>query len=708
MPSLPEENHLAAQADDSAASAVFRGSFPNIAATRRSRYHTEMKVRIFVIVLTLCYGMLQGCGLLAEQASRSGEKAPAASSEKNAWPADPIPYTATVHAGSPGGRNRDGASLKKQMEAISDLLRLKDEPPDGVLGLERRARADAATALQLLHAQGYFDGAVSLDMQTETRPAKVALRLDPGPRYTVKETRITYAPAPVIPAALRHASRAATYSGISALWGSPIRQPLPPPDFSPVIAQLPRHTPAVADTILAAVERLPENLHRRGYPFAAITATRYLLDRETRTLDVEVDIDPGPPATLGDIRVTGNEHVRAAYLHRLLPWTPGEEPWNQIRMERFAESLRELGLFRSVEVRPALDAASLPAGEDSAAPLPIEVHVKETPAFRSLGAEAHYDTATGLGVNAHWEHRNAFGNGEKLTVDAPYSHDKKGLITELLKPAVGSRHTTLRGRLAALEETTDAYDKRAIDGFVRLEHRVNRTWWIGAGIGGEGGTLSENARDTAVYSYAGPNLTLRRDSRNLRVSPTAGSNIAFKISPYTGYYHSPFTACAKELDAALYFSPFKGGDNDLRNAKAPLVLAGRLRAGSLTGASLQQTPSPLRYFTGGASSVRGYAYQALGPKDKDGEPLGGLSYTTVNLETRFRITEDMGLVPFLDGGMAYRDALPDWFSGMRWGAGLGLRYFTPIGPLRLDVATPLHPEDGDAPLHVYVSIGQSF
>lgn len=650
--------------------------------------------------------MLHGCGLLASQASRSGDNASAPSSEDSAWPADPVPYVAAVRVGLTDGRTGD-ASLKRRMEAISELLRLKDDPPDGILGLERRARADEATAIQLLHAQGYYDGAVSLDMQTETRPARVTLRLEPGQRYTVNETRVTYAPAPIIPSAFQHASRAATYSGISALWGSPVRQPLPPPDFSPVIAQLPKNTPAAADAILAAVERLPENLHRRGYPFAAITAARYLLDREKRTLDVQVDIDPGPPATLGDVRVTGNEKVHAAYLHRLLPWVPGEDPWNQIRMERFAESLRELGLFRSVEVRPALDAASLPTGGD-AAPLPIEVHVKETPAFRTLGAEAHYDTATGLGVNAHWEHRNAFGNGEKITVDAPYSYDRKGLITELLKPAAVSRHTTFRGRLAALEETTDAYDKQAIDGFARLEHRVNRAWWIGAGIGGEGGKLSENARNAALYSYFGPNLTLRRDSRNLRVSPTAGSNIALKLSPYTGYYHTPFTACAQELDAMFYFAPFRADDTDHRNAKAPLVLAGRLRAGSLTGASLQQAPSPLRYFAGGASSVRGYGYQALGPKDSDGEPLGGLAYNTVNLETRFRITDDIGLVPFLDGGMAYRDALPGWFSDMRWGAGLGLRYFTPIGPLRLDVATPLHPEDRDAPLHVYVSIGQSF
>lgn len=667
-----------------------------------------MMVRIFFIVLALCCMTLQGCGLLAEQATQSGKKADAASSEEDAaWPTEPVPYTTSIRLEASNGRKPD-SSLKGQMENVSELLRLKNEPPDGLLGLERRARGDAATALQLLHAQGYYDGTVSLDMQTESRPAKVTLRLVPGPRYAIGETRITYIPEPVIPDNIRNPSRTAIYSGISALWGSPVRQPLPPPDFSPTIAQLHKNSPAVADTILAAVERLPDKLHRRGYPFATITATRYLLDREKRTLDVQVDIDPGPPATLGNIVVVGNDKVSADYLHRLLPWSPGEDPWNQFRMERFGEQLRELGLFRSVEVRPAQNAASFKTGKDAAEPLPIEVRVSETPAFRTLGAEAHYDTATGLGVNAHWEHRNAFGNGEKVTVDLPYSYDKKGLETELVKPAVGSRHTTFRSRLAALNEMTDAYDKEALSGSAQLEHRVNREWWIGVGVGGEGGKLSENARDSALYSYVGPGLSLRRDSRNLRVSPTSGSNIVLRGKPYTGYYHSLFTAYAQEVDAMFYFSPFKADDKDPRNRKSPLVLAGRLRAGSLMGTSLQQAPSPLRYFAGGASSVRGYKYQTLGPKDAGGEPLGGRAYNVVNLETRFRITDDIGLVPFLDGGMAYRDALPDWFSDMRWGAGLGLRYYTPIGPLRLDVATPLNPEDGDPPLQFYVSIGQSF
>lgn len=116
----------------------------------------------------------------------------------------------------------------------------------------------------------------------------------------------------------------------------------------------------------------------------------------------------------------------------------------------------------------------------------------------------------------------------------------------------------------------------------------------------------------------------------------------------------------------------------------------------------------MRYYAGGAGSVRGYAYQALGPRDSEDDPLGGRSYQIVNLEARFKVSEHIGIVPFLDGGMVYKDEFPPIIGDMDWGAGLGLRYYTPIGPVRLDVAVPLRQIEGDPPVQVYISIGQSF
>ena len=197
---------------------------------------------------------------------------------------------------------------------------------------------------------------------------------------------------------------------------------------------------------------------------------------------------------------------------------------------------------------------------------------------------------------------------------------------------------------------------------------------------------------------------MRRDTRNNVLNPSEGTQLAVNVKPYTGFYGESFTVFSGTVAASGYYAPFrKDGKPDDK-----LVLAGRVEAGMLTGAGLHGIPAALRYYAGGAGSVRGYAYQSLGPRDTSDDPLGGRSYQLVNLEARYKITDDVGIVPFLDGGMVYRDELPQIIGDMNWGAGLGLRYYTPIGPVRLDVGVPLQPIDGDPPVQIYVSIGQAF
>ena len=180
-----------------------------------------------------------------------------------------------------------------------------------------------------------------------------------------------------------------------------------------------------------------------------------------------------------------------------------------------------------------------------------------------------------------------------------------------------------------------------------------------------------------------------------------------KIIPFSGFYEEFFGAFATTLSAAAYYAPYGRTPDGAIDDR--LVLAGRVEGGAMLGASsLESIPASLRYFTGGAGSVRGYAYQAIGPRDREGDPLGGRSYQVVNLEARFKVTESIGIVPFVDGGMVYKDEVPRIIGDMDWGTGLGLRYYTPIGPVRLDVATPLHRIDDDPPVQVYISIGQSF
>jgi translocation and assembly module TamA len=138
------------------------------------------------------------------------------------------------------------------------------------------------------------------------------------------------------------------------------------------------------------------------------------------------------------------------------------------------------------------------------------------------------------------------------------------------------------------------------------------------------------------------------------------------------------------------------------------VLAGRATLGSLVGEETDNVPADKRLYAGGGGSIRGYEYQSVGPLDADGDPLGGRSLIELNAEVRIRVTDQVGLVPFVDGGMVFDSVYPDFEEDLRWAAGLGVRYFTAFGPLRVDIAIPLNKREFDDSFQFYISLGQAF
>lgn len=675
------------------------GLIPQYGAT--SRRTPPGRLALFLLLLALL-GQIGGCALLAKNAGPDTEEATAAqdANAEAAWDSEPVPYTVAIEV-------EDGpGSLKDKMRDASQLVRLIKEPPDSMLALERRARADEETARNLLHSQCYYDGQASFSIEQAVTPVRVTLRLMPGPRFTVGRADVRYEPQPVVPETFRHRTR------VTGFWGLE-RETLPAPAFPDTVPGVTIGEPIVADDMLLAVAAMPEALRRTGYPLAKVTESRYTLDPAAHTLNADIVINPGPPALMGRIEVRGNKEVNATYFERLVPWTPGEEPWDDERLTDYANTLRGLGLFRSVEATPATGDMTLehravgPNGaEGDVAIVPAAITVAEGPA-RSVSASARYDTDTGLGVEGTWEHRNLFHNGERLTLDAPVSQQEIGIKAAFEKPAFLQRDQRLLANASALWENTNAYRQESLKGDVGIARRLARQWWGGVSIGAEGGYLKDNEHEERAYGVVKPNARLRHDSRNNKLNPSRGMEAELKLTPFSGFYEEFFGAFAATFSAAAYYAPYgRKPDGQMDNR---LVLAGRVEGGAMPGASsLESIPASLRYFAGGAGSVRGYAYQAIGPRDKDGDPLGGRSYQVLNLEARFMVAENIGIVPFLDGGMAYKDEIPRIIGDMDWGTGLGFRYYTPIGPVRLDVATPLHRINDDPPVQIYISIGQSF
>jgi translocation and assembly module TamA len=185
------------------------------------------------------------------------------------------------------------------------------------------------------------------------------------------------------------------------------------------------------------------------------------------------------------------------------------------------------------------------------------------------------------------------------------------------------------------------------------------------------------------------------------MNPTRGSRLWLGVAPYltTGDDNNAFFAGETNISA------YKSLHQEDR-----IVVAGRVRAGSILGESRAEIPASKRFYAGGGGSIRGYQFKKVGPLDDQNDPIGGRSVIELSAEARFRITERIGLVPFLDGGTVFTN--PDFTTEgddtIRWAAGLGGRYFTVIGPIRLDVAFPINKRDVDDDFQFYVSIGQAF
>lgn len=626
--------------------------------------------------------------------------------------------------------NPPNTSLTTEMRENSQLVWLSDEPPDSRVGLERRMLEDVETGRKVLHSRGYYDGRVRRRIDWEARPVVVALTLVPGEQYVVGRSSLHY-------------ERPET-AGASA----------PPEDAPGMGTDFMRHAPetlasfglsdgapAEAQAVLQAVASVVKTMRKQGYPFAEQGKARYVIDRSAHTLEADVEIKTGPLLRMGAVRVQekgvrpedepaapGAPAVSDDYLNMLAPWTEGQY-WNDDLLKEYRTTLQETGLFSSIDMKPARlplpdsgkplekeekpdEPAPINAAVTGPPPLgpvwvtkqgttPVNLVVRDAPP-RTVSGGLLYSTDTGFGVRGAWENRNLLGGGEQLRITAPISQDSQSLNASFRKPAFGIRDQALVGEAWAVNETTDAYDQTALSVSAGLERRFRknwRNWWASARVSLETGRLSDNFHGSRSYSLVGFPLAVRRDTTNDLLNPTTGTRINLEVTPYTGTYNGPLTTVRSRLDASGYYSPFDW---------SRLVLAGRVSGGTLSGESVEDIPASLRFYSGGGGSVRGYKYQSLGPHDRSGDPVGGLSFTDVSLEARFKITESFGLVPFVDGGMVYESSTPDWGRDLAWGVGLGFRYYTLIGPIRLDVATPLQDRDDNKAFQIYLSIGQAF
>ena len=552
-------------------------------------------------------------------------------------------------------------TLADQMKQISQLVARQGEA-DSELALQRRAAADIARLEAAARAAGYYDAKLSYEIDKRREPWRVTVKVALGTPYRLREVKVILPGGGVPPLAER---------------------------FDPADLGLELGMRAQSAPILAAEDKLLRYYTTRGYPLAKVTGHQAIIDRADRSMHVTFTLVPGPVASFGKTEISGLTSVNRDFIEKRLTWKEGER-YDSRKVDATQQTLIASNLFATVRIAPA-DKVS-PDGR-----IPMRISVTERRP-RSVGGGIYYDSSLGFGGKAFWEHRNLFGEGELLHVEVTAGQSDYGLLTQFKRPAFLVLGLDLRSEASIGRLMTDAYDTRQAKFFTGLDYQFDSRITLGIGAEVINGRVDDDT-GTQNYTLAGLPAYIRRDDTDDLLNPTRGTRLGLTATPFFGLDgNSP-----DYFQAKLSASGYQSLDADRR-----FILAGFTNIGSITGTSLDSLPRDLRLYEGGGGSVRGYGFQRAGPLDVFGNPIGGISSLDLGVELRTRINDTFGFVAFFEGGSVYDTTLPDLSQRLYWGTGVGVRYFSPIGPLRFDIATPLNRRPSDSIIQVYISLGQAF
>jgi translocation and assembly module TamA len=584
---------------------------------------------------------------------------------------DPLAYSVTFDAGT------SDDELADALNETSLLVREADRPVSGSLGLISKARNDRERLVAALYEHARYNGVVTIriegrpldeippDAEFGEEPVPVTVSIDPGAVFVLGDIRLTGDAANLAPA------RFGLIPGGEA--GS--------------------------RAILKAERDMVRALKEEGRPLARVVSREVVADSATNELDVMFAFEAGPVAPYGETTVEGTKEVDRAFTAYMTGLEPGET-YSPEELDRARERLQNLEVFNSVAVTEG-DALN-PDGS-----IPINVAVSERK-HRYFGVGATFSSTDGAGIEGYWGHRNLFGRAEKLRIEGSISRiGSTGNLAMLNynarilfeKPGVMGPASKFISSVTASFEHPQAYDRFSIDARAGIRRELTAKQTVSAELRVEWSNVTDSFSPVVPRRHLLVSIPLEYvyDGRDNRLDPTRGLRLLVNAEPTRDLYSG-----ANFVKVRGEASAYRALDGD-----GKFVVAARVAAGSIVGASLSAIPADRRFYSGGGGSVRGYGFQGVGPRDATGKPTGGRSFAEASLEMRFKLNDRFGLVPFVDAGTVSTGTVPG-ASAWQFGAGLGLRYLTPLGPLRVDAAVPLNRRPGDPSFGIYAGIGQAF
>ena len=595
-----------------------------------------------------------------------------------------LAYRVSIAATGNGG-------LDAALAATAELQTLRGTAPVGPFGLIVRARTDVDRLKTVLDSFGYYQASVTITI--DGRPladprlpenlaqlpkghdASVAVGFALGPRYRL---------------------------GRISIDGE-----VPP--FARAVLGLRPGEPAVAAAVLAGGARVQTALEDRGYAFARVDPPVATLDDTRHVLDVSFPVVTGPRVRIGAIAIEGLKRVRERYVLRRLPLRRGE-PYSPAAIERARTELIDVGVFSTVSVHVGKT-------PDAAGGVPITFVVRERPRH-AVSINAAYSSDLGGSGGVTWTDRNVFGQAERFSVSSSVTNFGGSATTglgydvsaKLVKPEFGDREQSVQFAVNAVKQSLIAYDQTALTTGATLVRRLSSVWTANVGVTAANELIIQPPGSVLRRRYTLIELPIgfEYDSTNLGSplqDPLRGMRDSLTVTPTRSIGSPSATFVITQLKLAGYLDLHRFG----WTAPGRSVLAVRALAGLAKGAGEFSLPPDQRFYGGGSSTIRGFRYQGVGPVfPHTTTPIGGTAIIAGSLEFRQRFGKNWGAAVFADAGQVSASLKP-LPNVLRVGIGAGLRYYTPIGPIRIDFALPAKRySPSDDPYEIYVGLGQAF
>ncbi len=589
--------------------------------------------------------------------------------------------------------------IDQALKATSDLLALRSSAPVSPFGLIARARSDTDRLKTALESFGYYESRVIININglPLTDPS-LGDALTALPKGSTAQVAISF-----------------TLGTLYHLRRIDIDGEMPPAINARATLGLNAGQPAVAATVLAGGSRLLSALQEQGYAFAQVDAPVAYEAADAPVLDLSFHVEAGGKVNIGRIHVEGLQRVHESLVRRRLLLRTGDL-YKPSAIEAARRDLLGMNIFGQVSVQTG-------SKPDESGGVAVTFKMRERPRH-AISLSAAYSSDLGGSGGATWTDRNVFGNAEQLsfaasvinlggsdTTGTGYDTSVKYLIPEFMH-----RDQSLLFAVSAIKQQLQAYDQNAHTASVTLSRKLSSIWTVSAGFSTTDERITQttsgvpNAPGQPVqfdYILVALPFAVTYDSTDLRTAledPCHGFRGSLKLTPTLAIGHPNATFLITQLSVARYFDLNKL----LPIAPGRSVLAARALAGIAEGAGEFSLPPDQRFYAGGTSTIRGYGYQLVGPMFPQTDiPVGGTAIVAAGLEFRQRLYTNWGVVAFVDAGQVSASLKP-LSDDTRIGVGAGMRYYTPIGPIRLDIAVPVARREGEGSFEVYIGLGQAF